>query len=188
MRPRAFCRLICRIRLFYSKVNPADAPVLTLSLTSDVLPLTKVEDLADTRLAQKISQISGVGLVTISGGQRPAVRVQTDTGALNALGMSIDDVRTALGSANVDLAKGSLDGKVPVVLDRRERPAAIGRQTIRDLIIAYRQGATGFGWRRSPNPSTAPRICNRRRGPNSTPSIVLNIQRQPGGQRDRCGR
>src|SRR5271156_3758351 len=96
----------------YSKVNPADAPVLTLSLTSEVLPLTKIEDLADTRLAQKISQISGVGLVTISGGQRPAVRIETNTSALNSLGMSLDDVRTALGNANVNQAKGNLDGTV----------------------------------------------------------------------------
>jgi len=162
----------------YSKVNPADAPVLTLSLTSDVLPLPKIEDLADTRLAQKISQISGVGLVTISGGQRPSVRIETDTGALNALGMSLDDVRTALGTANVNQAKGDLDGKY--------QSYSIGAndqlQTADDytnLIIAYKNGA----------PIRIAQIATSIQGPenlqqaawtNSTPSIVLNIQRQPG--------
>ena len=162
----------------YSKVNPADAPVLTLSLTSDVLPLPKIEDLADTRLAQKISQISGVGLVTISGGQRPSVRIETNTGALNALGMSLDDVRTVLGTANVNQAKGNLDGKF--------QSYSIGAndqlQTADDytnLIIAYKNGA----------PIRISQIATSVQGPenlqqaawtNSTPSIVLNIQRQPG--------
>ena len=162
----------------YSKVNPADAPVLTLSLTSDVLPLTKIEDLADTRLAQKISQISGVGLVTISGGQRPSVRIETNTSALNSLGMSLDDVRTALGNANVNQAKGNLDGTV--------QSYSIGAndqlQSAEDytsLIIAYKNGA----------PIRISQIAHSIQGPeniqqaawtNSTPSIVLNIQRQPG--------
>ncbi|URN90273.1 MAG: efflux RND transporter permease subunit [Pseudomonas protegens] len=162
----------------YSKVNPADAPVLTLSLTSDVLPLTKVEDLADTRLAQKISQISGVGLVTISGGQRPAVRVEANTSALNNLGLSLDDLRTALGTANVNQAKGNIDG--------RYQAYSIGAndqlqsaQEYRDLVIAYKNGA----------PIRLAQIASSVQGPenphqaawtNSTPSIVLNIQRQPG--------
>ncbi|MBB5468762.1 multidrug efflux pump [Paraburkholderia sp. CI2] len=162
----------------YSKVNPADPPVLTLSLTSDVLPLTKIEDLADTRLAQKISQISGVGLVTISGGQRPAVRVQTDTGALNALGMSIDDVRTALGSANVDQAKGSLDGKYQsysIGANDQLQSAA----DYRDLIIAYRQGAPVRLAQIARSIDSAENL-QQAAWTNSTPSIVLNIQRQPG--------
>src|SRR6058998_3244129 len=94
----------------YSKTNPADAPVLTLALTSKTLPLSKVEDLADTRLAQKISQLSGVGLVSIGGGQKPAVRVQANPAALAAYGLSLEDLRAALAQANVDLAKGSIDG------------------------------------------------------------------------------
>src|SRR5205807_4876914 len=94
----------------YSKVNPADAPILTLALTSPTLPLPQVEDLADTRLAQKISQLSGVGLVSISGGQRPAVRIQANPTALSALGLSLEDLRTSVAQANVNQAKGSFDG------------------------------------------------------------------------------
>src|SRR6266853_5007703 len=94
----------------YSKVNPADAPVLTLALTSDSLPLSKVEDLADTTLAQKISQLTGVGMVSISGGQKPAVRIQANPTALASYGLSLEDLRTALSQANVDQAKGNLDG------------------------------------------------------------------------------
>src|SRR6185312_5948047 len=86
----------------YSKVNPADAPILTLSLTSDTLPLTEIEDKADTILAQKISQLAGVGLVSIAGGQKPAVRIQANPAALANYNMSLEDVRTALASANVD--------------------------------------------------------------------------------------
>ena len=94
----------------YSKVNPADAPIMTLAMTSGTLPLPKLQDMVDTRVAAKISQIQGVGLVTISGGQRPAVRIQANPTALANLGMSIDDLRTAIGSANVNGAKGSFDG------------------------------------------------------------------------------
>src|ERR1043166_3243146 len=94
----------------YSKVNPADPPVLTLALTSDTLPLTRVQDLADTNLAQKISQLPGVGLVSISGGQKPAVRVQADPSALASYGLGLEDLRTVLAQANVDQAKGNLEG------------------------------------------------------------------------------
>src|ERR1019366_7991602 len=94
----------------YNKTNPADAPILTLALTSTVLPLTKVEDLADTRLAQKIAQVPGVGLVSISGGQKPAVRVQANPTVLASYGLNLEDLRTALGQANVNQAKGNLDG------------------------------------------------------------------------------
>src|ERR1700751_199285 len=93
----------------YSKVNPADAPILTLALTSKTLPLAKVEDFADTRLAQKISQLSGVGLVSISGGQKPAVRIQANPTALAAYGLGLEDIRTALATANVDQAKGNFE-------------------------------------------------------------------------------
>ncbi|MGE8154712.1 efflux RND transporter permease subunit [Pseudomonas vancouverensis] len=162
----------------YSKVNPADAPVLTLSLTSDVLPLTKVEDLADTRLAQKISQITGVGLVTLSGGQRPAVRVEANTSALNNLGLSLDDLRVSLGTANVNQAKGNIDGKYQAY-SIGSNDQLQSAEEYRDLVIAYKNGA----------PIRLAQIASSTQGPenprqaawtDSTPSIVLNIQRQPG--------
>ena len=119
----------------YSKINPADAPILTLALTSDTLPLSKVEDLADTTLAQKISQLSGVGLVSISGGQRPAVRVQANPTALASYGLSLEDLRTALGAANVDQAKGTFDGLIrptPSAQTTSSSPAkAIARSSCR---------------------------------------------------------
>ena len=94
----------------YSKVNPADAPIMTLSLTSDSMPLPQVEDFADTRLAQKISQVSGVGLVSISGGQRPAVRIQANPTTLASYGLSLEDLRSAIVNGNVNGAKGNFDG------------------------------------------------------------------------------
>src|SRR6202789_2527907 len=94
----------------YSKSNPADAPIITLALTSDSLPLSQVEDMADTRLAQKLSQLPGVGLVSISGGQKPAVRIQANPTALSGYGLSLEDLRAALVQANVDQAKGVIDG------------------------------------------------------------------------------
>ena len=162
----------------YSKVNPADAPVLTLSLTSDVLPLTKVEDLADTRLAQKISQISGVGLVTISGGKRPAVRIEANTSALNSMGLSLEDVRTALGAANVNQAKGNIDGKFQA-FSIGANDQLQSAEEYRDLVIAYKNGAPirlaqiATSIQGAENPRQAAWT-------NDTPSIVLNIQRQPG--------
>ena len=111
----------------YSKTNPADAPILTLALTSKTLPLSKVEDLADTRLAQKISQLPGVGLVSISGGQKPAVRIQANPTALSSYGLTLEDVRTAIAQANVNQAKGNFDGAAPGVHDRRQRSAASER-------------------------------------------------------------
>jgi multidrug efflux pump len=162
----------------YSKVNPADAPVLTLSLTSDVLPLTKIEDLADTRLAQKISQISGVGLVTISGGQRPAVRIEADTGALNSLGMSLDDVRTALGNANVNQAKGNLDGKYQAFsIGANDQLKSADEYS--DIVLAYKNGAP-IRLSQIAKSVSAPENIQQAAWTNSTPSIVLNIQRQPG--------
>jgi len=94
----------------YSKTNPADAPIITLAITSTTVPLPKVEELAETRIAQRMSQLKGVGLVSISGGQRPAVRVQANPVALASYGLSVDTLRTALGSANVNQAKGNFDG------------------------------------------------------------------------------
>src|SRR3954468_1189076 len=123
----------------FSKVNPADTPIMTLALTSDSMPLSKVEDVADTQLAQKISQLTGVGLVSISGGQKPAVRIQANPTALAANGLSLEDLRTALGTANVDQAKGVLDGP--------RQSFSIGANDqlnssagYRDLIIAYKNG------------------------------------------------
>ncbi len=94
----------------YSKTNPADAPVMTLALTSQTLPLSKVEDLADTRLVQKISQLPGVGLVGISGGQKPAVRIRLNPTAVSSFGLNLDDVRAIVAASNVNQAKGSFDG------------------------------------------------------------------------------
>jgi multidrug efflux pump len=161
----------------YSKVNPADAPVLTLSLTSDVLPLTKVEDLADTRLAQKLSQISGVGLVTVSGGQRPAVRIETDSGMLNSLGLSLDDVRTALGNANVNLPKGNLDGRHQAYsIGANDQLRSAGQYA--DLVIAYRNGAP-IRLAQVAKAIDGAENVQQAAWTNTTPSIVLNIKRQP---------
>ena len=110
MPPAICCRPICRRHRSTPRSIPADAPVLTLGLTSDTLPLRDVQQLADTRLAQKISQLAGVGLVSLSGDQRPAVRVQADPRKLAAYGLNIDDLRTTLGSANVNTPKGNFDG------------------------------------------------------------------------------
>lgn len=162
----------------YSKVNPADAPVLTLSLTSDVLPLTKVQDLADTRLAQKISQITGVGLVTLSGGQRPAVRIEANTSALNTLGLSLEDLRTSLGAANVNQAKGNIDGRYQAYAiganDQLQNP-----EDYRDLVIAYRNGAA-IRLSQVARSILGPENPRQAAWTDSTPAIVLNIQRQPG--------
>ncbi len=119
----------------YGKVNPADAAVLTLAVTSDALPLTRVEDLTDTRIAQKLSQVSSVRLITFSGGARPAVRVQTDTRTLNTMGLSLEDVRTAVGDANVSSAKGTIDGRCRLLRSaddhRRRLPGSRARETQR---------------------------------------------------------
>src|SRR5690242_3309168 len=124
----------------YSKVNPADAPILTLALTSDSLPLSKVEDLADTTLAQKISQLPGVGLVSISGGQKPAVRIQANPTALASYGLSLEDLRTALGQANVDQAKGVLEGpRQSFTIGSNDQ--LLSSDQYRSIIVAYRNGA-----------------------------------------------
>ncbi|MGH7971577.1 MAG: efflux RND transporter permease subunit, partial [Limisphaerales bacterium] len=124
----------------YSKSNPADAPILTLALTSTALPLSQVEDLADTRLAQKISQLAGVGLVSISGGQKPAVRVQTNPTALSARGLNLEDVRTALQQTSVDQAKGNFDGpRQAYQINANDQ--LLTSKDYRPLIIAYRNGA-----------------------------------------------
>src|SRR5258707_13186324 len=121
----------------YSKVNPADAPILTLALTSKSLPLSKVEDLADTMLAQKISQLPGVGLVSISGGQRPAVRIQANPTALASYGLSLEDLRTTLNSANVNQAKGTFDVPQQCYTIGANDQLFIG-DTYRPIIVSYR--------------------------------------------------
>ena len=162
----------------YAKVNPADAPVLTLALTSKTLPLTQIEDLADTRLAQKISQLPGVGLVSINGGQRPAVRVQVNPRALAAYGLNIDDLRTTLGNANVNTPKGGFDGPAQAstinandqITDPKDYPG---------LVIAFRNGAPV---RLSDVARVVSGAENTRLGAwaNTTPAVILNVQRQPG--------
>src|SRR5574340_675641 len=124
----------------YSKVNPADAPILTLALTSDELPLTKVEDLADTRLAPKISQLPGVGLVSISGGQKPAVRIQANPTLLASYGLNLEDLRSALVAANVNQAKGNFDGP-PQAYQIGANDQLLSSGDYAPLIIAYRNGA-----------------------------------------------
>src|SRR5882757_9127547 len=124
----------------YAKVNPADAPIITLALTSATLPLPQVEDLADTRLAQKISQLPGVGLVSINGGQRPAVRVQADTRKLAAYGLNIDDLRTTLSNANVNTPKGNFDGPTRAYTINANDQLTSAQQYV-DLVIAYKNGS-----------------------------------------------
>ncbi|HVS26412.1 MAG TPA: MdtB/MuxB family multidrug efflux RND transporter permease subunit [Burkholderiales bacterium] len=162
----------------YNKVNPADAPILTLAITSRTLPLPKVEDLVDTRLAQKISQLPGVGLVSISGGQRPAVRIQVNPKALAAYGMSLDDVRTAIGSANVNQAKGSFDGPARAsTIDANDQLKSADEY--QRLIIAYRNGAPV----RLTDVAEAVDAAENARlaaWANDQAALIINIQRQPG--------
>ncbi|HJT71270.1 MAG TPA: multidrug efflux RND transporter permease subunit [Terriglobales bacterium] len=166
----------------YSKVNPADAPILTLSVSSDTFPLSKVEDLADTQLAQKISQVMGVGLVSISGGQKPAVRVQANPTALASYGLSLEDVRTALVSSNVDQAKGTLDGPRQSFTIGANDQLLSGAQYA-PIVIAYRNGAPV---RLDAIANIADGVENvyqsawMGQGSTLTPAVIVNIQRQPG--------
>ena len=162
----------------YSKINPADAPILTLALTSQTLPLSKVEYLADTKLAQKISQLSGVGLVSISGGQRPAVRVQANPTALASYGLSLEDLRTALGNANVDQAKGTFDGQQQAyTIGANDQ--LLSSDGYRNIVIAFRNGAPV----RLSDVATAVDGAEnvwQAAWANKQPAVILNIQRQPG--------
>src|SRR5580704_2853902 len=136
----------------YSKTNPADAPVLTLAITSNSMPLSQVEDLVDTRLAPKISQLSGVGLVSISGGQKPAVRIQANPTALSSYGINLEDLRTAVTQASVNAAKGNFDGpRQDYQIDANDQ--LVTSKDYRSVVVAYRNGAP----------------------------VILNVQRQPGG-------
>ena len=162
----------------YTKTNPADAPILTLSLTSDTLPLTKVQDLADTRLAQKISQLSGVGLVGISGGQKPAIRIQANPAALSSLGLNLENLRTSLVQASVNQAKGSFDGRRQAYTISANDQLLTSDQ-FRELIIGYRNGAPI-------QLADVARVVdgaeNVRQAAwmNDVPAVIVNIHRQPG--------
>ncbi len=162
----------------YSKINPADAPILTLALTSPSLPLSKVEDFADTRLAQKISQLPGVGMVSISGGQKPAVRIQANPAQLASYGLTLEDIRSLVGASNVNQAKGSFDGK--------RQAYAIGANDqiltsseYRPLVIAYKNGAPVT---LSSVATVLDGVENARQAAwkDQVPAVILNIQRQPG--------
>ena len=162
----------------YSKINPADAPILTLALTSPSLPLSKVEDLADTVLAQKISQLPGVGMVTISGGQRPAVRIQANPTALASYGLSLEDLRTALSNANVDQAKGNFDGRFQsYTIGANDQ--LISSEGYRPLIIAFRNGAA-VHLTDVANVIDGAENVKQAAWANDQPAVILNIQRQPG--------
>ncbi len=162
----------------YSKVNPADAPVLTLALTSDDIPLQKVEDLADTTLASKIAQLPGVGLVSISGGQKPAVRVEANPTALASYGFSMEDVRTALTNANVDQAKGEIQGPRQVyTIGSNDQIFASSQYA--PVIVGYRKGA-------AVRVGDVARVVDGAENVeqaawyNETPAVIVNIKRQPG--------
>ncbi|MGN6370286.1 MAG: multidrug efflux RND transporter permease subunit [Phycisphaerae bacterium] len=162
----------------YSKTNPADAPILTLALTSKTLPLDRVEDLADTRLAPKISQVPGVGMVSISGGQKPAVRIQVNPLALASMGLNLEDVRTAVSAANVNQAKGSLDGRSQnYTIGANDQ--LLSSSQYKPLIIAYRNGAPV---KLTDVASVVDGAENVEQAAwmNDTPAVILNIQRQPG--------
>jgi multidrug efflux pump len=162
----------------YSKTNPADAPVLTLAITSNSMPLSQVEDLVDTRFAPKISQLNGVGLVTISGGQKPAVRIQANPTALSSYGINLEDLRTALTQSSVNAAKGNFDGQSQdYQIDANDQLVTSG--DYRNVVVAYRNGG----------PVMLPDVArivngvennNQAAWMNLTPAVILNVQRQPG--------
>jgi multidrug efflux pump len=162
----------------YSKTNPADAPVLTLAITSSSIPLSQVEDLVDTRLAPKLSQLSGVGLVSISGGQKPAVRIQANPTALSSYGLNMEDLRTALTQTSVNQALGNFDGPhQDYQINANDQLSTSG--DYRNVVIAYRNGAP---IRLSNVAQVVDGIENDKQAAwmNETPAVILNIQRQPG--------
>jgi multidrug efflux pump len=162
----------------YSKTNPADAPVLTLAITSNSIPLSQVEDLVDTRLAPKIAQLNGVGLVTISGGQKPAVRIQANPAALSSYGINLEDLRAALTQASVNAAKGNFDGpRQNYQIDANDQ--LVTSDDYRKVVVAYRNGAPVML-------TDVAQIVNgvennnQSAWMNQTPAVILNVQRQPG--------
>jgi multidrug efflux pump len=162
----------------YSKSNPADAPVMTLALTSNSIPLTQVEDLADTRLAQKISQLPGVGLVSISGGQKPAVRIQANPTALSSYGLSLEDVRTALQQTSVNQAKGNFDGpQQSYQIDANDQ--ILSDKDYSKIVVAYRNGAPVVLSDVATVVNGAENV-KQAAWMNNVPAVIVNIQRQPG--------
>jgi multidrug efflux pump len=162
----------------YSKSNPADAPIVTLALTSKTFPLAEVQDFADTRLAQKISQLPGVGLVTISGGQKPAVRVQANPTALSSYGLNLEDLRTSLQQASVNQAKGNFDGPQQAY-QINANDQLLSSKDYRSLVVAYRNGAPVI---LSDVAKVIDDVENSKLAAwmNDTPAVIVNIQRQPG--------
>jgi len=163
----------------YSKTNPADAPVLTLAITSNTMPLSQVEDLVDTRLAPKISQLSGVGLVSISGGQKPAVRIQANPTALSSYGINLEDLRTAVTNSSVNAAKGNFDGPhQDYQIDANDQ--LVTSKDYRQVVVAYRNGAPVM---LTDVAHIVDGVENTTQAAwmNQTPAIILNVQRQPGG-------
>src|SRR6185312_12742351 len=161
----------------YSKTNPADAPIVTLALTSSMMPLSKVEDLADTRLAPKLSQLPGVGLVSISGGQKPAVRIQANPTAMAYYGLNLEDLRTAINAANVNQAKGNFDGKHQSY-QIGANDQLVSADDYRPLIIAYRNGSPVHLTDVALVKEDAENI-RQAAWMNDTPAVIMNIQRQP---------
>ena len=162
----------------YSKTNPADTPVITLALTSDPLPLMKLEDLADTVLSQKISQLPGVGLVSISGGQKPAVRIQANPTALASYGLSLEDLRTALNQANVNQAKGNLDGpRQAFTIWANDQ--LLTADAYKPIVVAYRNGAPVRIQDVADVVDSAENV-KQAAWMNDKPAVIVNIQRQPG--------
>jgi len=162
----------------YSKSNPADAPILTLALTSKTFPLAQVEDFADTRLAQKISQLPGVGLVSISGGQKPAVRIQVNPTALSSYGINLDDVRTGLQQTSVNQAKGNFDGPQQAY-EINANDQLLTSKDYSSLVIAYRNGAPVV-LSDVANVTDAVENAKLAAWMNNVPAVIVNIQRQPG--------
>jgi len=162
----------------YSKSNPADAPIMTLAISSKSYPLSQVEDFTDTRFAQKISQVTGVGLVTISGGQKPAVRVQANPTALSSYGISLESLRSALQTASVNLAKGNFDG-TRQAYEINANDQLLSSKDYQSLVVAYRNGAPVV---LSDVAKVIDDVENTKLAAwaNSTPAVILNIQRQPG--------
>ena len=162
----------------YSKTNPADTPILTLALSSKTIPLSQVEDLADTRFAQKISQLPGVGLVSISGGQKPAVRVRVNPTALSAFGINLEDVRTALQQTSLDQAKGNFDGPQQDY-QIQSNDQLLNASDFEQVIIAYHNGSPV---KLSDVATVENGVENTRQAAwmNETPAVIVNIQRQPG--------
>src|SRR5512135_2733047 len=162
----------------YSKINPADTPILTLALSSRTLPLPAVEDLADTRLAPKISQLPGVGLVSISGGQKPAVRIQANPTALASRGLTLEDLRTALIAANVNQAKGNFDG-AHQAYQIGANDQLLSSSDYAPLVIAYRNGSP---IKLTDVATVSDDAENIRQAAwmNEVPAVIINIQRQPG--------